>query len=72
MSQTSRDAALQRIEAGLVRLGQAIGRLPARQADGAVARETHEALLAAHDMLRTRTEAAIQGMDRLLGREETS
>lgn len=65
MSQTSRDMALQRIEDGLVRLGRAVAQLPRQSADK-VSRETHEALLAAHDLLRTRAEAAVQGIDRLI------
>ncbi len=70
MSQTSRERALQRIENALGRLAQAIQRLPdgAFTADisDAVTRESHEALTMAHNLLRTRTEAAVAGIDRLL------
>src|SRR3546814_19654263 len=67
MDQASREAALRRIEAGLDRLAALVGGLPhgGVEAD-MVSREAHETLLAAHQLLRTRAEAAVAGIDRLL------
>ena len=71
MSQASHEAALQRIEAGLDRLSRAIQKLPEKvltaDADKWVSRDSHEALKAAHELLRSRASAAVAGIDRLLG-----
>ncbi|API58200.1 hypothetical protein BSL82_01845 [Tardibacter chloracetimidivorans] len=71
MDQASREAALRRIEAGLDRLAAFVGGLPhgGVEAD-MVSREAHETLLAAHQLLRTRAEAAVAGIDRLLNGSE--
>lgn len=72
MSQQSRDAALRRIETSLDRLVMAVRNLEPlarQQHTETVSREAHDALLAAHQLLRTRAEAAVAGIDRLLNGE---
>src|SRR3546814_14129126 len=67
MDQASREAALRRIEAGLDRLAAFVGGLQQGGVEAdMVSREAHETLLAAHQLLRTRAEAAVAGIDRLL------
>lgn len=70
MSQASREATLQRIQSGLERLAKAIDALPENSADRPtdawVSRQSYETLEAAHTLLRSRTQAAIEGIDVLL------
>src|SRR3546814_4799571 len=61
MDQASREAALRRIEAGLDRLAAFVGGLQQGGVEAdMVSREAHEKLLAAHQLLRTRAEAAVR------------
>lgn len=74
MNQTSQDTAYQRIETALDRLERAIGQLSSPAPDGAdgaaISREAYEDLQAANLLLRSRAEAAIEGINRLLGGEK--
>lgn len=71
MTQASRETLLKRIETGLNRLALAARDLQDARPNGAdtVSRESHEAIVTAHNLLRERAEAAITGIDRLLNDE---